>query len=162
MKNCVLGLIVIALCCSCATSGPIVGPFSYMAAKSNQKARLTKAVLQSQGAPEAKQAALTAVSFGASPGEVAVGMGIDLMAIGNFSGMELGKQFLGVLGDLGLYVGAGAGIAAGIKSIEDSSTSKVSKEKSLTITTTGSSNTYNINTGDEATSNADDNRGTSE
>ena len=105
MNKLIVCLLAVAVCSGCTTGGPVIGPWSYMAAQHNQKLMTQKAMLKAQMAPEKKAELFKAVAMGADPRAVAVGIGVDLftLAEGQYSWGEAGTSFLGALGDLGTY-----------------------------------------------------------
>lgn len=119
-----LGVMILAvvIVSGCATS-PVIGPFSYMTSNANEQSMLKRSIIQSKMEVPKKQQLLSAVNMGARGDEVALGIGIDLgqMIAADSTWGEVGKQFLGVIGDLGLYTAIGAGIKELTDKDEDSS-----------------------------------------
>lgn len=100
----------------CTSSGPVIGPLSYMANQHNQKLAKERNIQTSQKIPlERKESAIKAVRLGAGDGEIAAGIGIDLLTLAETkpTAGEMGLQLLGAAGDL-------AGYALLAKEIKDS------------------------------------------
>lgn len=112
MKRTMLCLCSCVLLVGCMTGGPVIGPFSYMAANSNEKVMLKRGIANSQYIPAEKKAELfKATAMGGDPQTYAAGIGIDLMALtdGQYTAKEAGKSLLGAIGDAMLYGGVAWG-----------------------------------------------------
>ena len=66
----------------CSTSGPVIGPFSYMVNNSNQEKIATRAVIKSNIPAEKKETYIRAMALNNNDGQsMAVGVGVDLLAV---------------------------------------------------------------------------------
>jgi len=125
-------IVAIGLCSGCTTGGFVTGPFSKLAVESNRQVMMTRALHASQTIePTKKQAVIRAMSFGCSPNEVVIGLGVDVLALtgGEYTGKELIKNIGGSLLDGVLY----GGIAWGAGQISHS----LSSADAGTVTVTG-------------------------
>jgi len=153
MKRSVVVCLMTMILTGCATS-PIIGPFSYMTSKSNQKAIIRRsAIIDAKMVPEKKAAVFKATMFTTRPNEVAMAAGVDVMALINaeYTWGEIGKQLLGVGGDLVLYGVAGYGIS-------EISGGSNSDSRSGGINVDGNNNTINATQGDGNSSTSDNNK----
>jgi len=111
-------LLAVVCFTGCMSGGPVVGPFSYMAASHNEQIMTKRAVMSSPTlAPEKKAELFKVMAMGGDPKAYSIGMGIDILALtdGSYTWSEGLKSLLGVVGDLALY----GGIGLGAKSISD-------------------------------------------
>ena len=108
MKKLVVSLLAVVCLTGCMTGGPVIGPFSYLAANSNEKTMVKRAINQSQFIQPAQKSELfKAMAMGGDAQGYAVGVGIDLRALtdGQYTAAEAGKSLLGAIGDGLLYGG---------------------------------------------------------
>lgn len=152
MKN--LCLILIAVLFSGCASSPVIGPFSGLAARSNEKAQLIRSIQGSDATAELKTEAFKAVRYGAGAEEIGAGIGFDVLSLidPNLTAGEIMKSAGGAVADLVLY--------AGVAAIGGEIYQHYSKDdsRSVAITVNGNENQINMNTGDYAESVSDDNR----
>lgn len=106
-------VLLAAVCLSgCMTGGPVIGPFSYMAANHNDKVMTKRAIMTSTAIPQEKKAELfKATAMGGDARAYAVGIGVDLMALtdGQYTSGEAFTSLIGAVSDLVLYFGIGKG-----------------------------------------------------
>ena len=106
----------------CMSGGPVVGPFSYMAANHNEQVMTKRALMSSPAITTEKKAELFKVmAMGGDPKAYSIGMGMDILALtdGSYTWGEGLKSLLGVVSDLALY----GGIGLGAKSLTDGGSS---------------------------------------
>lgn len=130
-------LVAIATSGCMSPGGLTVGPFSSYTTTLNERHMTERAVLQSQGIQVEKKAQiLHAVNMSSSPREVAIGMGVDILALadGGFTIKELALNAVGVLGDAALAAGATYAISSSFNKTDSSS-------KTATMTINGDQNT---------------------
>lgn len=152
----VVGLGLVILLSGCASPGGMsyIGPVSYMHAKSADKAMMSRSVVLSKAMPAEKKAmAFKAVNMGAGPGEIAVGIGVDVMELtsGNYTTGEKWMQFGSAFVDALLYGAAGYGAQQALTSGGDSNSPKT--VNTYSIVNNGDGNNNNINSGSGAQSN---------
>lgn len=107
----IAGMCVIS---GCTTGGLVIGPFSNMAAQSNERAMMTRSVMASTRIePAKKEQAIRAMNMCGDAGAVVVGLSLDVTALvdNQYTMKELFKSAIGAIGDTLLYGGAivGAG-----------------------------------------------------
>lgn len=147
-------ILLLVVFTGCATA-PVIGPFSYMTSQSNKRASIRRsAMLSTALKTEEKAKVIQATAFSTNPNEIAVGIGVDVMALisSDYTGGELFKQLGGVLGDLALYTAIGYGVAELDRSSSNSGSGDGHK-----VTVTGDYNTVNTTQGDGNTSTSDEN-----
>ena len=141
-----LPLIVCAMLSGCASPGGavIVGPTSYWNSTRIDKAKMTRSVAMSQRIAQAdKPAVISAVNMAMSPGEIAVGYKVDVLALlsSEYSGGEILSQTLAATLDLAAE--AAAGIALYNTMTKDSHDANATVQ----ITNNGDGNISTINQG---------------
>lgn len=106
-SNCVLimGSIAVVSVSGCMSGQPVIGPFSYLSARSNEKALLTRQVARADVEPAKKDAAFRMIAAGCRENEIAIGIGVDLVTLmsGRFTAGELIQQGVSVAGDAAIY-----------------------------------------------------------
>ena len=115
----------------CTTGGLVIGPFSNVAAQSNERTMLIRSLEVSAIEPAKKEAAIRAVNFGSDSGGVVVGLGLDVTALmaNRYTMMELAKSTGGALLDTVLY----GGVAWGAGQIANSLSNNNSGNGAVTI-----------------------------
>ena len=112
----VLGLFVVMFMSGCASPGGMVyiGPVGYYASKSSDKAMMLRSTASSKLTEEKKNLVFRAVNMGTQPGEIALGVGMDVFEFlkGNYTTWEKTKQFGAAVVDSGLYGAAGWGLSS--------------------------------------------------
>lgn len=107
------GLILAVLVVAGCASGPAIGPASYVVKRSNAAAlqqRNMRAVVMSADVPtEAKLPAVQLLSFGTAPGEVALGLQLDVISLFSTEQTATEKAWMitGQVIDSLLYTGLG-------------------------------------------------------
>jgi hypothetical protein len=159
----IIVLVLVSFICGCASTGPVIGPLSYAAAKSNEKNEISrfkrKVMLSSEIPVDSKDKIFEAVNLGATPDEVAVGIQMDLAAFSRDEAPMGDKLKMGVaqLADGGIWALLGkviidAASDSGNKSDNNSQADAIQIEN-----ISGNGNSINIVNGNENTSNNDDN-----
>lgn len=137
----IIPLLACGMLAGCMSPGGavIVGPFSAISAKHIDKAKMARSVAMSPRIPQAdKPAVISAVNMAMSPGEIAVGYKVDVLALfsSDYTWGEVGIQALTATADLAAE--AAAGIALYNTMTKDS-------HDSTTTTITGNGNVVNNN-----------------
>ena len=108
-----------------STGGVVIGPFSYLTAKNHEPSVITRGTLAAKIPQEKKNQVLTAVKLHSSENEIAAGIGVDFFALKeaidnqDLTWGEFFTQFLGVLGDAGVYAAAGSALKQGVDKLSD-------------------------------------------
>ena len=125
------------------TTTPVIGPLSYMSAKSNKQAAIRRAVAASDTlSKEEKEKVFRVSSYASHPEEIAIAVGINVSELsrGNYTGAELLKQAGSVAGDLTLYTVVGYAL--------DEYVGTRNENGKPVIEIDGDGNTVNVYTGD--------------
>lgn len=137
--------VVILMLTGCAHNMPVTGVCSYFNAGRLDKVSSQRAIMQSEFAPEKKQQLFVAMNQGMDSEDIQIGMGVNVLAIGNsgLTFMEKVQQFCLCLLDIGIDYGAGKLGADAIDKINDKDDAK----DSISYGVNGNGNTTIINTG---------------
>ena len=152
--------IILIGCVGCATA-PIIGPFSYMTSQSNKRASIRRsAMLSERLKPEEKAKVVKATMFSTEPNEVAVGVGVDVLALmeGGYTTGEIFKQLGGVLGDAALYTAIGTAVVQISEALDDDDDNDDPRGGVLIQ---GDGNNVNVTQGDSNVSTSDENESSS-
>lgn len=149
MKRLVMAVVAVGvagLMGGCASPGGMtyIGPVSYLHAKSADKAMMMRSAAVSAKIPaEKKEPVFKAVSLGAGPNEVALGVEVDVFALtsSDYTTGEKVMQFISALVDMVIYGGAAYGVS---EAAGGSSTKSVT---TYTILNNGNGNNNNVNGG---------------
>lgn len=124
MKNTVLWLACAMLLTGCA-SGPVIGPFSYMARQSNDDARmmrLQRGVLYADHVEaEKKDKIISAMRMGSRPEDIGLVFGVDVLALtsDDYTRGEKWKMLGAQVGDIGFWSALVYGISEAVDDDSD-------------------------------------------
>ena len=165
-------LVVAGLFCGCASLPPI-GYFSAKAKKHTQRQRLYRAsaqllpqdklsdaanVIESDMPVEYKRRAIAAWVNASGPAQ-GIGIGVNLFALSDITLQEAGLELLGAGLDIATYYGAyelGSEIVDALDNDDDGGDDSSSGD--IVIDASGDNNTFNLNSGSNASSVADENQ----
>lgn len=153
----VIGMLSIVVLSGCAT-GPVIGPFSYMTAQSNKKAKIRRAAMTSEVLTADQKRQVVGISaYSASPSEIGVAVKVDITELirGDYTTAEVLKQLAGQAGDVTLYTA----IIYGLQALaEDDSEDN---GPSYHVSVDGDYNNVNTTQGDNNSSTSDENTSSS-
>lgn len=152
-----LTLAALVLSGGCASPGGyVIGPVSSITSKSNQKAMIKRAAINSGVlSKEQKRQVFKATAATHDPGEISIMVGVDILQLrgSKLTKGEIGKQALGVLSDAVIY---GLAAYAGSEALDlggsDDGGDSSSEDNSISIDITGSDETTIVIDGDTSTS----------
>lgn len=145
----------------CASPGGMtyIGPVSYLHAQASDKAMMMRSAATSRSIPaEKREPVFRAVSMGAGPNQIAVGVGVDMFALteGGYTSGEKWMQFGSALVDALLYGAAGYGAQQALTSNGDSNSPKTVNTYSIVNNGDGNNNNINGGSGNQSNNSASD------
>jgi len=151
-KFIIVGLLAFILS-GCATA-PIIGPFSYMTAERNKKARIRRSAMLSKNlSAEQKAKVFEATNMSTRPNEIAVGVQVNVLELirSDYTWGETLSQLGGLGGDVVLYGLIGYAIQEAANDDDDDDDGG----DDVDIHVEGDNNDVNVVSGDNNTGNND-------